>query len=165
VFYIQGNEYQGRRYYIALSAWYKKFALVCLPMNRVDKFKRNVPSVKQVHVAVREAHKAWADKLTTDQKVAMHIAEMGGVKRNLAALDARKVHDPDLRDAIRLGKMDTSKLCEQRKAFDRVSPDNTMPKVTWKNPLEKYPLYEQPGPAGSRQSEHVYLYLNAAYAA
>lgn len=160
VFYIHGNQWSGKRYYEAFQHFYAAFTVVCLPGNRVDKFTRDMPAAKHVSDGAQAAFDKWVARLTDDQRLAIHMAD-DGCKESLRRLDEGLVMDPDLREAIRVAKINVSKLIDGRNKFSRVARI-TMPNVKFTDPLLKYPLYQRP--TGGTQSDHVYLYLNAAYA-
>jgi hypothetical protein len=160
IFYHRGNRWSASPWFDALSALYPDFTLVCLPENRLDKFKRIMPTTKQDREALNDAYTAWVSKLTDDQKLAIYMADQG-YKHDLSLLDGTKITDPKLREAVRVAKIDVQKLIEKRRNYERVGGRQSIPGVKFTNPLHSYPLFNR----SQAKHEHTYLYLNAAYAA
>lgn len=158
---IHGASYEARK----LAAQYRKFTLVALPGGRIEKFKRDVPQAKHWQEGIREAAVKWAAGLTDLQRraFAMHDTSASG-DEFLANLDPRRVDDPAIKDGIKVARVKISPLVTKRGEFSRdVGVGAIMgegPK--WVSPMAAYPLTH-----GYRGvvSDHLYLYLNAAYAA
>lgn len=166
VFWINGNKWQGSRYAELLAAHISgKFTLVCLPFNRIEKFKRNVPQAKNWRDGLEEVAKAWAKGLTKRERQAMAMHDsIGGTSRIgfLRSLDPARVKDPAIKAAAKLADVNTDKLVKHRRSFERYLNMRDVSTETFTCPLVNYPLV-----ASYRDTpcEHVYLYLNAAYEA
>lgn len=161
LFYIHGNQYQGSQALAGLRILHKKFTLVCLSVNRIAKFKRDAPSVKEVFAELKIGHAKWKAGISEDDLLAVAMQKRGsaGVYREL---DPSRVLDPKIREAIRVAKKDVSAILEAAEAFRRVeSPGRLGERLTVPNPLDQYPLAA--GYAFRHHTDHTYCYLNAAY--
>jgi hypothetical protein len=161
IFYHHGNRWSASTEADQVALHYPKFTLVCLPANRIEKFKRDVPSTKTGQQAIIDKFESWLKGLTADQKLAMHISDRG-IKTDLSSLEAGRIKDPALREGIRLAKIDVSKELKKRDSFRRYANTARLG-VSFKNPLEVYPLFDRD--VLRRQPDHVYNYLNCAYGA
>lgn len=160
MFFMRGNRWQTAATNDCLAAIHGKYTLVCLPGNRIDKFKRDVPAAKPALEGVKAGYDAWKARHSQDQLIALKMRDTH-VTRNFQGLDPDKVKDPELRKAAKIAKIDVSKLAQERRAFEGVLNARNDESVKWTNPLTKYPLF-LPHLSGHA---HTYLYLNAAYAA
>lgn len=143
-----------------------------LSSNRVAKFMRTFPTAKNVTEAAKEMAQTWADSLTEEECLALHLHDEGRYTRSLLnELDEARIDDPDLQMVIDLSRQDVSKtLLEQRKKYWYLYE---LPEFTYDNPVEKYPLldaYMECGHYWNTEKqcsarEHLYTYLNAAFAA
>ncbi len=160
IFYHHGNRWGGQNLAASIALHYPKFTLVCLPANRIEKFKRDVPTTKTGEDAIRDAYAKWQKRLTGDQRTALYISDQG-YTRDLSSIHAGRVADPALKEAARIAKIDLATINKQRRSFGRY--DTAPLGVTFTNPLNRYPLFN----AGVLHSDpdHLYAYLNAAYAA
>lgn len=160
IFWVNCNKWAGRQYMDGLKGIHSKFTLVCLPANRIDKFKRDVPKAVNVHDEFKGAFKKWLTGLTSDQRGALAVYDSG----NLAVfqmLDKSKVDDPKVKEAIRLSKIDTTALVDARRMFARYAAVDTG--GSWKDPMRKYPLFDRY--AFRTDPGHIYQYMNLMYAA
>lgn len=168
VYWCHGNTNRGNFFAAGLRQIAPKFTLVCLPENRIVKFKRDAPQATKAQDALIAGAKAWAAALTKDQRLAMAI-KVAGQKDNLLKFDGARIDDPALREAIRLANIPTTTLMEARSRFDSYVPANATIDP-WVNPLLSYPLlmdrYSRfTAPTSPANMEHAYIYVNAAYAA
>lgn len=84
----------------------------------------------------------------------------------LRGLNADRVDDPKLKEAIRIAKLDVRKVKEELDSFRYfMRAGITLP--TWEGRLKPYPLYTVAAYAGwlsKLPSEHCYAYINCIYA-
>jgi hypothetical protein len=169
LFHFEGNLNQGKRWAHMLSVVYDKFTLVCLPANRIPKWKREVTRSKSVVDEMPAMLKAWEDSLTARDRTVLGMLDANTYhwyKKHCHIAD--KVKDPQLRKPFLIAKLvkDADKLIEKRDAFRAVSPygyRSAQNKFVFDCPLEKYPLFSW----GNLQSyeDHIVAYVNAVYAA
>ncbi len=158
LFYCNGNRWRGAVVDRLLEPHFQTRVVVCLPKGRIEKFCRIMPKAKHWKAAITEAGERWAKGLTKDQRMALTIHD-SYTQSELAALDPKRIDDKELQEAVRLAKIPTAGLIEKRRAFHGAwTPE------TWANPLAKYPLYDS-RPLGGKDRDHIYWYINAAYAA
>lgn len=159
IFYIQGNQHEGRYYSEALKHLMagQEWTLVCLQQNRVEKFRRDVPTVQHVKAAVQGLFDKWLLTVPKDERKAMGMSD-AHLKGTLEMLDPAKVDDPAVKEGIRIANIDVMSRLSQRNAFRSII-DVTNVGVRVPNPLANYPLFS------SSKLEHSYIYMNAAYAA
>lgn len=160
VFYCDADEDSNHMH--ILKNFEQDFAIVPLSPNRVAKFERLFPNAMRSRTKILELHKAWAKKITRNDRLAFTIQQYNTWDcRELRKLDAKKIDDPDVRKAIRLAGRDLTKTIEDAKLFGSIA--STSFKVDWTNPLDDesvYPLYNS-----DCEKNHLYMYLNVAYAA
>jgi hypothetical protein len=139
-----------------LTKFLKDFTLVELSPNRVNKFQRNFPMSKEASHEARKLKDQWLAKVRPMDRLAATIqAEGYQAVRSLNAFDHTKLEDPALRKAVRLVKRDVKKTVERAKELGVIL------NVKWENPFDNYPLYD----VYCNNMDHLYIYLNAAYAA
>lgn len=157
LFYVHGNQYQGGMVIGALKLLHKKFTLVCLGANRIEKFKRDASMVKEVHAELRAGHKTWKAGLDKDDLLAYAMQTQGN-PGSYSWMDPTKVLDPELKEAIRLATKDIQSLRAAADSFRQVeNPRYLAQSIKPAAPLSKYPLASRHNP------DHTYCYLNAAY--
>lgn len=163
IYYYSGPQawWQASRYNDVFVALGGSYTLVTMPSNRRDKFLRDFPTALTVREGVAKLHADWAAKLTSDQQKALAMYDEH-FSATLATLDRSKVKDPALQEAIRIAKIDLTKVLESRKVFGRAEMTfKSTAKV--KNPLTEYPLFRSD--ELRKNADHTYWYLNAAFAA
>lgn len=161
VYYYHGNISQGYRWAGNLTQLgVKHFTIVCLPENRLAKFRRENPNFKEVTVVIEDKFK----NLSEDSKLALAMHEQGvtAIFQTLGGW-GRKFADPDITKAIRLAKIDVSALVWRHAWVDNGSLD-----TSWSNPLDKYPLFDgsdlrYSGTQSPEYKNHVKAYLNWHY--
>jgi hypothetical protein len=140
--------------------------VIVLPANRRDKFERDFPSAVYWRDHIRKEATDWLTKQDPEKLRAVKF-QMSGSADSIRLLDPDKVDDPELAEAIRLAKENVRSLIqgiEQRQAFLGTEWDRYVLRSKSQDPLLKYPLLS--GSYSLRSNlDHVYLYLNAAYAA
>lgn len=139
--------------------------LVILTASRVAKFERYFPAAKNGMAEARRLYDDWKDGLSDTDQTMLNIEDTYGARSDLSALDASRVDDPDLAAAIRLATGDLTNVLGRRKLFSLVLYTG-QDDPNWDNPLDKYPLVSNAGYHSRRQQEdHIYIYINAVYAA
>jgi hypothetical protein len=161
LFYIKGNTGMGYRHHNALQTLLPAYTLICLPSNRVDKFLRDVPTAVHVQTGAERAYAAWIKTVDPDDLRALALGQTGW-ENSYTRLDASRIDDPALKDAIRVSQRPINKLTRIRHTLRSVleapelNPD-------WTQSLAEYPLIDYS--SINNHAEHVYLYINTLYAA
>ena len=158
--WVQGNRAANRHWHDGLATIFPAYTLVLLPENRVAKFVRTVPKAKPVREAVEAAYKKWSAGISAEDRIALAMRE-DCAKDSYSVLDPAKVKDPALRKAIRISKRGVEKLNKQRHSYSFMVSVGRLD--SYDNPLANYPLYDIH--KAKTHPDHVYLYLNAAFAA
>lgn len=162
VFYINGNQHEGRTINTALKSFHTEYTFVCLQANRVDKFKRDVPKVKHAEIGLQEGFKTWIAGIPTMDRNAIAMFD-AGCTGDYRSLDASRINDPALARAARIAQVDISKWHKARERFRYIMPSGTAMPGAFPHPLDtKYPLYSS-AMLRSHPNE-VYDYLNHIYA-
>jgi hypothetical protein len=159
ILYMNGNRWSGGAYTDGLDAILPAYTLVCLSSNRIDKFKRIMPKAITPREAFDKHVKAWTAKLTDDERQALYLNDEG-YRGHLTAIDPSKVLDPAVKHAVRIAKIDVSKLVNARRVLSRYTPMSAMT-MPLDDPMAAYPLFT--GRLLHNHPDHVYAYLNAAY--
>lgn len=168
IFYYKGNPCTALGINDAIQAHHPQYTIVCLALNRVTKFCRILPSAVEAKTAIAAKFTEWSKTVTDDQKVALMMRPTE--REVLASMDAGKIDDPALQDVVRISKIDVAKINKALDVF-RYYVDVGSLNVAWSNPLSAYPLFQYEGYNGNgskilrRDPQHVYTYINAAYAA
>jgi hypothetical protein len=135
--------------------------IIALPSNRVTKFKRDFPMALELTAAVKTTAEDWFKGLSKADKLALKT-RLSRDTSALKNLDPERVNDPDLQDQIKSATMDKAELFKKYELF---SAYVSLAEVKIENAMEKYPLYDEYRVSRSEYREHLYLYINAAYAA
>jgi len=166
VFYYHGNPNAARYLADFLRGLFPAYTLVCLSANRIDKFKRDVPQVVEVHAAIRAAARKWYAGLPSDTKHLVSLREHGAhvVRSALMFGDPSKVNDPALRRAVKVAKLaGASKDADFYHSLRRTVSDAVPDAKVIEDPLDRYPLFNYR--VLQTDPQHVITYINAAYAA
>lgn len=160
IYYLVGRQHSGWAYAAILATDSSDFTLVVLQERRVGKFLRNFPEAVKVDTVVNKLWDKVVAGISTEQKLALAVRQHG--PGNLSRLDASKVDDPAVKEAIRLLGVNVDATQKALNTFRYVTvKDLSLP--TFVNPLNKYPLTESY--QAWRYMDHLYLYMNAVYAA
>lgn len=169
IYYVHGNLTALGRYAPLLAEYHAGTGcyMVALGGNRIAKFCRDVPKAKRVSDGVKDAWKSISSKITEEEKLAMHIHDTGSAV-DLKKLDADRIDDPAVKEAIRLAKLDVKDWMRKRQKYDYLLDSPTIDKVVWSDPLDQYPLFQDFYSGYSRNNtkfgDDMYLYINAKYA-
>ncbi len=166
LFHVRGNLQEAHRFAKVLHDLMPAFTLVCLPKNRLEKWEREVKRSVHVRDHVELLLESWKKSLTKTEKIAVALAD-NRTLRSYPLLDGKRTNDPALREAIQVAKMTgvdklVEKVTERRNRFEGVITRHDI-KISGEDPIENYPLFcwsvlkDDPN--------HVYNYVNAAYAA
>lgn len=147
-----------------------KIVVVGLSANRVDKFCRDFPAAKQLDDAAKEAAERWVKQQKPEIVTASRV-QVALQHYPMRALDAAKLDDPALKEALRIYGLDTTGYKSGRDKYARWI--GSAARDTAKDPkaseaekaLAKYPLLASFGSHSTLNKEHLHLYINAAYAA
>ena len=150
------------------------FKVICLEANRVDKFKRDFPSVPEAGEYVRAKVLAMFDKISGEDLAAARYQVEGDARVKSLSPDPNDILDPVVRKAHELASRSAPGVAQARdiiRKYQRWLPADKlaarMPKVEL-TPLEKYPLLGNARYAPSltgKFAQHSLLYINAAFAA
>jgi len=145
----------------------KDATIIRLAKNRINKFLRDFPMAQEVDEYNKQAQANWHKSLTEDEKIYLHYENNYNSSQSIPSfLDADKIDDPELKRVVRIRKSNPKKLMELNRLFDEA------PKFSFKDPSEKYPLlaaaahkWYYRSSVSDKDETHLYLYINAAYAA
>jgi hypothetical protein len=138
--------------------------VLVMPVNRREKFQRDFPHAMHWRDYVKKEATDWLDQ----QDAALVEAakyRISGAGENLQGLDPTRIDDPELAKWVRIQNMPNGTVqsgLEKRASY--LGIDKYVLRNKFTDPTKNYPLV--PGRyANTKHAEHVYLYLNAAYAA
>ncbi len=180
LYYVMVKDYNLDK---GLSNVLKEFGLthevVLVPGNRKDKFLRHYPKAKEILPELKSQVVLDGPSLLSDD-AKTYLKTERNERQRIAALDASRVSDPDIKSLITLFKTsDDVLLKEYRKQFrlaNVLGMGNKFKKHKWQSywdsvdtPLiKKYPLayaFEYGYQPDANKNRHVYLYMNACYQA
>lgn len=168
VFYV--DKYEDSRYNSLLGEHYDDYTVVVLTSNRVEKFMRLFPTARHAREGVKEYFKTWVATVTDDMLKALAVQDHDDYA-NYLALNPARVNDPELREAIRLAKIDLSRLRKTRDKFARVISTSLPNKYTHRSALDKYGFlretysyYRHLDTTMKQHASDVYLFINCKYA-
>jgi hypothetical protein len=157
------NRWSVNSYVVAITEAEPTATLVCVPENRLAKFQRNFPAARPYKDALQGAYDVWKASLTEDVKKALAMSDHGSPE-TLRQLDASKIDDPAVREAIRIAKVDVSAALNARRRFRNILHTIDTTEAT-EDALEPYPLLNALGTYSIRHNlDHLYLYMNAVFA-
>jgi hypothetical protein len=139
-----------------------------LTANRVDKFCRLFPTAVKATEHIRAKSKAWFAGLSKDTVLAMQM-QQSSTGHRYRKLDPAKVDDPELKQFGKAAKQDVSKQVARLNTYMSCGAVEGWSSSVATHPLTNYPLlaniYSLSDLRSTTAKEHMYLYLNAAYAA
>ncbi len=165
IFWEQANKYEADSTSKAIRRFFPEFTLVCLGANRIEKFKRNVPEAQSPWNAMRAEAEKMVKKVTDNDRLIWTIQSHNHSRSLLRRLDATRIDDPELRKAVEYAKVDKREVHDRINLILAYASNNTIKPVDWDNPVMKYELLAAWSNNDGAIPEHMYLYLNAAYAA
>lgn len=167
MYYLHGNLSEGSSYGILLREGGKDFTLVCLPANRLDKFRRTFPKAKCVKAHVTERYKSWWKTVTPEQRraLAMRQTTYRSAVSALTNILPDRVDDPDIKAAIKAAKTDVDALSKRYTTFSYVLTRGALevPKAA-PDGFTKYRLLGVDDFRLYTDHEPLYRYLNMEYA-
>lgn len=167
LYWLHGNEYVVRAHSAIREDMIEEDAtVVALGANRIERFRRDFPSAVGLDEAARRIAREWTRTLDADA-IRAHILQSGQSDsvRILRTLDADAILDPDLRDAIRLAKIETKDVASGAKRFRGFLPEGFALRSE-SDPLADYPLLSNPPYGGlSGLAGETTIYVNASYLA
>ena len=142
-----------------------QYTIICLPENRIEKFKRENPSIINARDEMERQAKLAAAKLSKDELNALAMHDLKGVSDNLETLQLfeAEILDPDVVEGIRLSRIDVTNASKLRNRFLNVV---RFAEGKFADPLKRYPLiniggvYQAPL---NTHPEHCVRYMNAEY--
>jgi Histidine kinase-, DNA gyrase B-, and HSP90-like ATPase len=166
IFYFNKTyNHLSHRVQAMITKEHPQHTIVELSSNRVKKFKRDFPNAIEVNEYAKEKAETWAATLTDDDKLWLKIQDEMSSRLNL--LKDVVVDDPDLSKAIELANKSNAKLEKEAETHSGWA-SSFITNVEWENPADKYELLQHLsiyGTLDAVMTEHVTLYINAAYAA
>lgn len=140
--------------------------IVEMGLNRFAKFQRDFPSAKNLADTANTLVKSWVANLSEEDKVSLHL-HRSNETRTLLLFEAERINDPKFKQAIEVAKTKNVTLLADYGVYENhIRYENYEP-TTWVNPMEKYALLTQMSFYGKINEElknHLYLYINTAYA-
>lgn len=147
-----------------LNRFYTNYTVVTLGLNRIAKFERDFPTAQRFSDAKKSLAEKWLKGLSDADKLAIHLHCELNIADELHIYDPTQIDDPELAAAVEAAKVKTD-ATDEFYVFRYII---NYPSFKWDNPLKKYHLLTEGrfyGSMGTKLKNHVYLYLNAAYAA
>ena len=149
---------------LLLEKYGETSTFVQLSANRIEKFKRDFPMAKSCDLEVRELARTYTSTISADVLKAVNV-QRHRWHTELRDLNPERVDDPALKAAITLSKAKVGTVMDKITMYTRIDAQAAPKWETLTNPLEGYPLLRHTGYLSRSEMDHVYLYLNAAYAA
>lgn len=140
--------------------------IIGLSANRIAKFTRDFPMAQELGAYMKQQARAWQKGLSEQDKLIIQLHCNSRILQVFSKLDASKIDDPEIVKCITASKASNgSKLYDEWHLWDDWTTLNVK---DFKNPLDKYPLLGNTYYGfnlASKTYEHLYLYVNAVYAA
>jgi hypothetical protein len=169
VFFCRGSRHEIESWQSVLTHFNPKCTVVHMGENRLAKFQRDFPKAQNVNAAVHLLFEKWIKTVSADPERMMSLAMAdAGRAAFFAKLDILQVNDPAIKTAIRIAKMDLTRTVVERKLFGYVigRHHQRMPiNQSFKDPMARYPLAACARLHEQKTIDHLYIYVNAAYAA
>jgi hypothetical protein len=165
VIYLSQRNLDGQLRSLFASTYPNGSTVLLLGLNRINKFKRDFPAATEAWAHARTLAENWRDNLTHHDLLSLHLS-VTDIRDSLRFYDADRVDDPELKDAIRLSKIKGDTIYDEFSKYGRYIGMSA--RMDWKNPLDNYVLLTDKrvyGTLNGTFGDHVYLYINAAYAA
>lgn len=163
--YFIGNKHSLSRYQF-LDGLIKKYTVVALGQNRINKFERDFPKAKRTGEYIKDRHAKWLKKIENDgSKMILIINNNPVLAGALREIDASRVDDPAIAKAVKVME-NGAKIIKEANTFANLLHYRswmTNDERDYKSPFAKYPLFDTRNLL--RHPEDTYIYLNAAYAA
>jgi hypothetical protein len=169
VYYATGATYDHAHYVSFLMQRGKtKFTVVCMGANRLAKFQRMFPKATKLYDAVWKVHSDWLTTVSDEDLTALLMDTYE--RRTLCLIDPKQVDDPVLASGARLARRNVDKLTKAHSDFRRVLGWEVESKLRESGAskviptgLDSYPLMCDDTLRSN--PDHVYRYINTAYAA
>lgn len=166
LFWMLGGQYAGKSEHQRLLKSYPDCTLVMLRAGREAKFQRLFPEAREAMEVLKEEFEVWKSKINKDDAAAYMMANSADSR--LKALDETRLDDPEIKRIKGILNRDTSKLANAINEWQCLGFYWTPEDIQGvSNPLDKYILlpdsYYFPRLL-KRQAEHIYSYMNNAYA-
>lgn len=175
LYFCMVQEYNGsRNLKSALKVLDLDYEVVLVPANRKDKFLRFYPHAKPILPELeKHVNLDGLALLSDDAKAYLQVSY--DERTAIQGLDMNKIDDPDIAHLAKVLQMSESDLMKEYKKHETLA--NVLgvkfKEHPWsgyyakkKSPLtDKYPLLENLRYGRNMNKEHVYLYMNAVYAA
>lgn len=164
----------AREYAEWLSTHKHGAKLVQLTEQRVEKFKRTFPKACEIKAYIELVEKQWVATLTDRERTALTIVDYGRMyvhgyepgpstdRHNLAQLDPARIDDPDLKELVEACRTDVTDKQKLLRRFHGIKRE-PITQAGLNGHLSGYPLMSTRDAVD--HTEHVYTYINAAYAA
>jgi hypothetical protein len=165
LYYLHGNYGQGNVSFQALRGTVPSFTIVCLPANRIDKFKRTFPHAKHVQDSLLAAYTAWWKGISEAQKVALSLVDRSRYAlEEYKRLDASKIDDPEVKARIAVSSLDVTAILEKYRYYSRLLPGKIEALPLFSDPFDKYELADESSFRYPSNKDAIYRYLNTEYA-
>lgn len=162
VYWVHGNLRAGTYQASLLHSAVKEFTIICLPENRIEKFKRENPKIKKVKDVLQAAYDKWFDAITDKDKLALACREARDLDTPRLVKHKDKFDDPAIVkavDAIAGANLDKLLQLKSRWRYEVTPRDEKLPK--WESPLDGYPLFS--GYDFERAPDVYIEYINSVF--
>jgi hypothetical protein len=154
---------------IAILEYFPDATIITLTRNRMAKFERDFPMAKTVEDEYKKLKTEWEKSLSDDDKLTLKL-NRGSHTDTLKKLDPVRIDDPELKNYVTLAKRNINKLIVRAKLFGHNTYNSYYyhTEADMVKPFKDYPLLTNlRGHDRMYQDflEHLYTYVNAAYAA
>lgn len=152
-----------------ITKFFPDCTVVLMGSNRTAKFCRDFPSAKSIQDVLCETYDRIADEIDPKFIKAYKLDGASSYGQPLGNLDASLIDDPELAEAVRLADMTgVDAAIEPLREFNvirqYVGISDRLERDYENDPLDGYPLLSNCNFRNEVPS-HLYLYVNAAYAA
>jgi hypothetical protein len=161
VYWFHGNnQYDVHYLSAALDTLERQYTIVCLPANRIDKFRRENPKIEKLDDRIRREYAKLVATLSEAEKLAIVIDEQANISDFRALKFYRdEILDPEIVKCLDAAAADISKYREKQQALHI---RDALPGFDdWESPLVAYGLWD--AYALRSNSAEMIRYLNNEY--
>lgn len=167
VFYVNKTAFSFGQNHVNVLSELGDHTVVLMASNRIKKFEREFPAAKPAINFINERIQKWLKNLSEGDKIAIGLQD-DYEYRYLKGLDSERIDDPTLKDTVAtLTGERLKKINKKRNLYAPVYRMHFASNLT-SNPADAYPLLTALNgyaTMNNERKEHLYLYINAAYAA
>lgn len=161
IYWYHGNmQYALNSIAPVLDHFQKKYTVICLPENRLAKFKRDNPKIENADDVVKVEAQKISDKMTDDQKKALWLHDVRERQLKAWVNYVNKIHDPEFKELVELAILDIKGVIKSRDLFYGGVRFPTTEIPDFESIKDRYPLVEYT----TSVDEHYVRYINSEYA-